>query len=396
MEYAVIVVGGGAAGMMATAAAGKGALLLEKNDSLGVKVGITGNGRCNVTNNCDVEQLIEKVLRNPYFLYSAFYALPPSDLISLLNGLGVPTKVEGNGRVFPVSDRSADVIDALTRHIEQCGGKIRTNAQVAGITKGDDGIFCVQLSDGEVLRAKSCILATGGLSLPGTGSTGDGFEFAGQFGHKVTKTSPAIVPLTCAEPWVGELMGISLSNVHLMAEAGKRKVFEGVGDVMFAHYGISGPLVLTASGFSPSKIRINLLPQLDDISLLDEFGKNLNRDIKNALEGLLPKAIIPVILGIAGVDAHKKVNSITKEERSRLVAQITGLTLTVTGNRGYKEAVITAGGVDVAEIDPSTMESKLVAGLYFAGEMIDVHAVTGGYNLHIAFSTGYLAGLSAK
>lgn len=388
MQFPVIVVGGGAAGMMAAATAGKGALLLEKNDRLGIKLGITGNGRCNITNDCDVEQLIEKTLHNPYFLYSAFYTLPPSEVITLFNRLGVVTKVEADGRVFPASDKSSEVISVLSRYIEQQGAKVCLNSDVVGITK-DDGVFCVELAGGEILRANKVILATGGLSYPATGSTGSGLKFAKALGHTVVDTRPTLAPLVCAEPWVSDLMGLSLSDVEMTASD-----FCGTGDIIFTHFGISGPLAITASGYiKGGKITINIAPWINDQSVLLEFNKAPNRDIRNVLGGLLPKAIVPVILQLAGISADKKVNGITKEERGRLITQISGLALTVTGNRGYKEAVITSGGVCVDEIDPSTMESKIVQGLYFAGEMMDVHAVTGGYNLQIAFSTGYLAGL---
>jgi len=388
VQFPVIVVGGGAAGMMAAATAGKGALLLEKNDRLGIKLGITGNGRCNITNDCDVEQLIEKTLHNPYFLYSAFYTLPPSEVITLFNRLGVVTKVEADGRVFPASDKSSEVISVLSRYIEQQGAKVCLNSDVVGITK-DDGVFCVELAGGEILRANKVILATGGLSYPATGSTGSGLKFAKALGHTVVDTRPTLAPLVCAEPWVSDLMGLSLSDVEMTASD-----FCGTGDIIFTHFGISGPLAITASGYiKGGKITINIAPWINDQSVLLEFNKAPNRDIRNVLGGLLPKAIVPVILQLAGISADKKVNGITKEERGRLITQISGLALTVTGNRGYKEAVITSGGVCVDEIDPSTMESKIVQGLYFAGEMMDVHAVTGGYNLQIAFSTGYLAGL---
>ncbi|MCL2619438.1 MAG: NAD(P)/FAD-dependent oxidoreductase [Defluviitaleaceae bacterium] len=374
--------------MMAAATAGKGALLLEKNDRLGIKLGITGNGRCNITNDCDVEQLIEKTLHNPYFLYSAFYTLPPSEVITLFNRLGVVTKVEADGRVFPASDKSSEVISVLSRYIEQQGAKVCLNSDVVGITK-DDGVFCVELAGGEILRANKVILATGGLSYPATGSTGSGLKFAKALGHTVVDTRPTLAPLVCAEPWVSDLMGLSLSDVEMTASD-----FCGTGDIIFTHFGISGPLAITASGYiKGGKITINIAPWINDQSVLLEFNKAPNRDIRNVLGGLLPKAIVPVILQLAGISADKKVNGITKEERGRLITQISGLALTVTGNRGYKEAVITSGGVCVDEIDPSTMESKIVQGLYFAGEMMDVHAVTGGYNLQIAFSTGYLAGL---
>lgn len=389
MEFPVIVVGGGAAGMMAAATSGKGTLLLEKNSRLGIKLGITGNGRCNMTNDCDVEQLIEKTLRNPYFLYSAFYALPPSQIVTLFNKLGVKTKVEDSGRVFPVSDKSSEVVNALAGYMEQQGVEVRLNSDVANITKNGDGVFCVELSGGDILYSKKVILATGGLSYPTTGSTGAGFRFAKTLGHTIIDTYPTLAPLVCNEPWIGDLMGVSLSNVEMTAG-----YFRGIGDMVFTHFGISGPLAITANGYiKGGKITINTAPWLSHQKFLDEFTKNPNRDIRNTLSGFLPRAITPIILKLANIPNDKKVNSITKDERSRLIAQIQGLTLTVTGNRGYKEAVITAGGVCVDEINPSTMESKITQGLHFAGEIMDVHATTGGYNLQIAFSTGYLAGL---
>ncbi|MCL2576199.1 MAG: NAD(P)/FAD-dependent oxidoreductase [Defluviitaleaceae bacterium] len=404
MEYDVIVIGGGAAGMMAaiaTAGNGSAVLLLEKNDRLGKKMAITGNGRCNITHACDVPDLLEKVVANPHFLYSAFYGLPPDDLIAFFNGLGLQTKVEEDGRVFPISDKSEDVIGTLERHLRDIGGQIRFNTIVENITYAGN-LFHVQVNDC-ILKSKKCIVATGGLSHPATGSTGDGLIFAKNFGHKIVPTKPSLSPLVCAENWVSDIMGLSLKDIHLTAYANNRKVFSGIGEMIFTHYGISGPLVLSTSAYlagqNNTKVQIDLMPDTSkdglDARILQEFNKNPNRDLKNSLDGFVPKKLAPVIISLAGIDYDKKINVITKDERAKLVAQIKSLELTITGNRGYKEAVITAGGVNTKEIDPSTMESKIIPHLYFAGEVIDVHALTGGYNLHIAFSTGYLAGKSA-
>ncbi|MCL2168830.1 MAG: NAD(P)/FAD-dependent oxidoreductase [Defluviitaleaceae bacterium] len=436
----VVVIGAGAAGMMAAAsavAAGAEVVLLEKNDALGKKLRITGGGRCNITNACDIEGVLDKTLVNPRFLYSALYTFSPDDVNQFFNQIGVATKIEDGGRVFPCSDSSGEVVGALGAHLEKLGVKILLNTGVKGITcrpanttviagltrnpirvagelwgeeafgesggiagqarndgvLGDGDLFFIEFESGEILTASSCIIATGGLSYPATGSTGDGLRFAESFGHGVVKTRPALTPLVCSDGWVPDLMGLSLSNVSIDGHA---------GELVFTHFGISGPLALTISCHItkyPATIALDLLPDMDkpalDAKLLEIFTKNQNRDLKNALEALLPKRLTPIIITLAGIDNNKKVNSTTKSERADLVTQIKSLKLTITGNKGYGEAVITAGGVGIDQIDPSTMESKLIPRLYFAGEVLDLHALTGGYNLQIAFSTGHLAGLSA-
>ena len=408
MVFDIVVIGGGAAGMMAAATAardGAKVVLLEKNDRLGKKVGITGNGRCNVTNDCDVSEFLEAVAVNPHFLYSSLYGLTPEDFIKFLNQRGLPTKVEDRGRVFPVSDKSSNVIAFFESLLRENGVEIRFKSAVKGIGhRANDGLFYVEMYDAQTLVTRNCIIATGGISHPTTGSTGDGHVFAKSFGHKIVGTQPALVPLVCAEGWISRLMGISMSNVHLAAYAKGRKVFDGMGDVIFTHFGISGPLVLSASAYLAAKtqaiVEIDLVPHLSkdalDAYILQGFAKNPNRDAKNALHEILPKNFVPTLLELANIDVDKKIHSITKEERGRLVAQIKCVELNITGNRGFKEAMVTAGGIATKQICPSTMESKLVPGLFFAGEVMDVHALTGGYNLLIAFATGYLAGLSAK
>jgi len=404
MDYDIIIIGGGASGLMAAASAASGAnrvLLLEKNEKLGKKLYITGKGRCNITNACDIQGMLDATITNAYFLYSPFYALPPDALISLLNEAGVATKIERGNRVFPTSDKSSDVIAGLERLTQGHGAQVRLNAAVSAVHQADGG-FCVTL-DSETLTTRKVIITTGGLSYPATGSTGDGLNFACALGHKVTQTHPALVPLICAEKWAAELMGLSLKNVALTAKIKGRQVYGGFGELLFTHFGISGPLALSASayiaGHSRAKVNIDLKPALDaatlNARLLRDFAQNQNRAIKNALDELLPKSLIPIIISAAGINPDKKIHSITKDERNRLIAALKGLEMNITGNRGYKEAVITAGGVDVKQIDPSTMESKLIPGLYFAGEVLDIHALTGGYNLQIAFCTGHLAGLSA-
>jgi len=399
----IIVIGGGAAGMMAAGTAalrGKSIVLLEKNDKLGKKLYITGKGRCNITNNCEIEGFLGKMVANPHFMYSAFYAMPPDALISLFAELGLATKIERGGRVFPVSDKSSDVIAALARYMARGGVDVRLNSAVAGIRR-DSEIFDIALNGGKSLKSRRLIMATGGLSYPATGSTGEGLDFAQNLGHKIVATLPSLVPLNCAEGWVADLMGLTLKNVRLTAFCGDREVFSDMGEMLFTHFGISGPLAISASAYITqmlAEIKIDLKPalkpQILDARLLRDFSINQNREIKNALDDLLPKSIIPIIIQQAAIPPDRRVHSITRNERAALIGAIKGLALTATGNRGFAEAVITAGGVDTRQIDPSTMESKTIPGLYFAGEMLDIHALTGGYNLQIAFSTGYLAGVS--
>lgn len=406
-EFDVLVIGGGAAGMLAAAAAGFGGArvaVLEPNEKLGKKLYITGKGRCNVTNSADMSEFIKNTPTGGRFLYSAFSAFSNTDLIALLSRYGVETKTERGGRVFPQSDKSSDIITALTRYIKDANVElISKKAAMLLIENGE--VFGVKLSDGKELRAKRVILATGGLSYPQTGSTGDGHRMAKEAGHTITPARPSLVPLVTREKWVSELMGLSLRNAEIRVtnQAGK-EIYRDFGEMLFTHYGVSGPIVLSASAYMkagdfPYGLSIDLKPALDEQTLdkrvLRDFSALSNKDFANSLDALLPKKLIPVIISLSGIEPHKKVHDITKEERLGLVRLLKHLPLTVTGTRPIAEAIITSGGVDTKEIQPKTMESKLVRGLYFAGELIDVDALTGGFNLQIAFSTGYLAGESA-
>lgn len=400
----VVVIGGGPAGMMAAGiAAGRGlkAILLEKKDRCGRKLFITGKGRCNLTNDTDPEGLIANTPGNPYFMYSAFYGFTSQDTMDFFERLGVKLKVERGNRVFPVSDKSGDIVCALERFIKDKGVEIRLNTKAEGIITSSGKVTGVK-AGGKVINCDSVIIATGGLSYPVTGSDGDGYRFAKSAGHSVTALHPSLVPLITKEKWVSSLMGLSLKNVRLTIKIEGKQVYSDFGEMLFTHYGISGPLVLTASrhviGKTDKKIEafIDLKPALSDKELdsrlLRDFAKYVNKDFKNALDDLLPMKLIPVIIKLSGISPEKKVNSITKEERATLLRLLKGLKLTVTGTAGYNEAIVTAGGIDVDEIDPSTMQSKLTEGLFFAGEVIDVDAYTGGFNLQIAFATGHLAG----
>ncbi len=402
----VVVIGGGPAGMMAAGvAAQKGykVILLEKKDRVGRKLFITGKGRCNVTNDTDEEGLIANTPGNPYFLYSAYYGFNAQSTMNFFNELGVKLKVERGNRVFPVSDKSGDIVRALEGFIKKNGVELRLDTRADSIIASDGQVTGVK-AKGRVISCDRVIIATGGLSYSVTGSDGDGFRFAKNVGHRVTKLYPSLVPLKTKEKWVQELMGLSLKNVSLTVKIDGNKTYSDFGEMLFTHYGISGPLVLTASRYVTDKTDKNIQAYIDlkpalsekelDARLLRDFNKYANKDFKNALDDLLPLKLIPVIIKLSGIDENKKVNSITKEERQQLLKLLKGLRLTVTGTAGYNEAVVTAGGINVDEIDPSTMESKLVKGLYFAGEVIDVDAFTGGFNLQIAFATGHLAGSS--
>ena len=406
----VLVVGGGAAGMMAAVMAarnGKTVRLLEKNDRLGRKLFITGKGRCNLTNAADTEDLFRAVVSNPKFLYSSFYSFTNEQTIRFFEDLHVKTKVERGGRVFPWSDHSSDVIRALEREMSRLGVEVSLLSEVKKITVKDGRAAGVELSAGERIPGSSVIVATGGISYPSTGSTGDGYRFAGESGHTVTELYPALVPMEVREPFAGELMGLSLRNAGIRITDGKKKLYEEFGEMLFTHYGVSGPVILSASSIVGKRLRdreltlhIDLKPALTreqlDRRLLREFEANHNRQFKNAVDGLFPAKLRPVMVELSGILPEKKVNEITKEERQNFVRLIKDFTMTLTGLRGYSEAIITKGGVSVKEIDPGTMESKLVEGLYFAGEVLDLDALTGGYNLQIAWSTGYLAGISAQ
>ena len=407
----VIVVGGGAAGMMAGIAAaenGNEVHLFEKNEKLGKKLFITGKGRCNITNACEMEDLMKQIVTNPRFLYSAFHTLDNMAVMDFFERIGLPLKTERGMRVFPESDHSSDVIKVLQKYLEQLGVTIYLNTEVRQIVE-EDGQFkkIVYGSSKKEMVADACIVATGGLSYQSTGSTGDGYRFAKELGHTVTKLSPSLVALNVEEQFAKDLMGLTLKNVEVKLLQGKKVLYFDRGEMLFTHFGVSGPLILSASSYVAEEIRkgkdlpilqIDLKPALTeeqlDARLLADFEEAKNKSFKNSLNQLLPQRMIEVIVALSGIDAEKKVNAISKEERRQLGYLLKHLTLHITGLRDYKEAVITKGGIDVKEIVPSTMESKLVQGLYFVGEVLDVDAMTGGFNLQIAWSTGYTAGSS--
>lgn len=405
----VLIIGGGAAGMMAAISAaesGKSVELFEKNEKLGKKLFITGKGRCNITNAADLEDFFPAVTSNPKFLYSAFYSFTNEQVIALFERLGVRTKVERGGRVFPVSDHSSDVIQALRGEMDRLGVNVHLRAEVKNLIIDERAAKGVTLSDGRKVYGDAVIVTTGGISYPSTGSTGDGYRFAGKCGHKVTELSPSLVPMEVKEWYAGELMGLSLRNIEIRITDGKKKMYQEFGEMLFTHYGVTGPVILSASSIVGNRLKdkeltlhIDLKPALTEEQLdkrvLREFEANHNRQFKNAVDSLFPAKLRPVMVELSGIPEEKKVHEITKEERLRFVRLIKDFTMTLTGLRGFNEAIITKGGVSVKEIDPGTMESKLVKGLYFAGEVLDLDAVTGGYNLQIAWSTGYLAGMNA-
>lgn len=402
----VIVIGGGAAGMLAAGRAGSlghEVHLFEKNNRLGKKLLITGKGRCNLTNDCDVDELLENIPGNPYFMYSAFYHLDSPMTQSLFNRLGLETKVERGRRVFPVSDRAADVVFALEQYLRENKVHLHLENAVESIVVTDGKATGIKLKRGIVVEGDAVIVTTGGLSYPGTGATGDGYQFARKAGHEITKLYPSLVPLKIQETWCHELMGLSLRNIEITIKNSKgKKVYDEFGEMLFTHYGVSGPVILSASRHliltmnEGYQLFIDLKPALDekklDTRLLRDFEKYANKDFANGLDELLPKKLIPVIIALSGIDGGRKINTITKEERRKLLKLLKALPLTITGTTGYNEAVVTCGGICVDEIDPSTMESKKVKNLHFAGEVLDVDAYTGGFNLQIAFSTGYTAG----
>ena len=406
----IIVAGGGAAGMMAAAAAaeaGAKVVLYEKNEKLGKKLFITGKGRCNLTNACDMDQLFENVVTNPRFLYSAFYGYDNRAVMDFFEKAGCPLKTERGGRVFPVSDHSSDVISALAEQLKKRNVDIKLNQAVKGLAVKDGHIKGVRLADGGIREADAVIVATGGLSYPLTGSTGDGYRMAAAAGHTLTETAPSLAPLVIEEKWCRELQGLSLKNVNVaLAQKGKKPFYEGFGEMLFTHFGVSGPLVLSASSYYvKQKKRENIMLSLDlkpvlteeqlDRRLLKDFVENKNKQFKNSLGALFPSKLIPIMVKLSGIDGEKKIHEVTKEERQHFVRLIKHMEMTVTGTRDYNEAIITRGGISVKEVNPSTMESKCSAGLYFAGEVLDLDALTGGFNLQIAWSTGHLAGISA-
>ncbi|MCD8048156.1 MAG: NAD(P)/FAD-dependent oxidoreductase [Clostridia bacterium] len=397
-----VIIGGGAAGMMAavsTARMGKSVVLIEKNDRLGKKLAITGKGRCNVTNDCTAEEFFENVPTNARFLYSAFYSFTNEDVKNFFEDLGVRLKTERGKRVFPESDRAADIVNALKNEMKRLGVKLVQdrakkidirNARVCGVF-GEKGYY----------KSDAVLIASGGMSYPKTGSTGDGYEMAKEAGHSVTRLYPSLIPLEAEG--VAHLAGLSLKNVSVDVLDGRgKRLYTDFGEMLFTHFGVSGPIILSASGYMRGgegyKIIIDLKPALDEAALdariLRDFEKYKNRDFINALGDLLPQKLIGEVIRRAGIDERKKVNSLTREERRKLRETIKGFEVKITGTRPIDEAIVTSGGVEVKEINASTMESKLIKGLYFAGEVIDCDAYTGGFNLQIAFSTGHLAGVN--
>lgn len=407
----IIVTGGGAAGMMAalfSAREGAKVTLIEHNEKLGKKMYITGKGRCNVTNAADMEQFMRCIFRNPRFLYAAFSTLDNRGVMDLVESLGVKLKVERGDRVFPASDKSSDIIQAFSRELKRLNVDVRLNTGAKALVIEDGVCKGIVLTDGQVLDADAVIVATGGLSYPSTGSTGDGYLFADQAGHGVKPALPALVPVETKESWPANLMGLSLKNVTLTAwvKSGKKekKLYSEQGEMLFTHFGISGPLVLTLSSLlpedlSPVRLSIDLKPALDkqtlDARLLRDFKAMSRKQLISVMDGLAPHSLAEQLLRLTGLSPTQPVNSVTAEQRRALLDILKSLPLTPKKLRGFDEAIVTRGGVEVKGINPSTMESKLVRGLYFAGEVLDVDAQTGGFNLQIAFSTGALAGRSA-
>lgn len=402
----VLIVGGGAAGMFAAVWAarnGHDVSIYEKNEKPGKKLFITGKGRCNITNACDMETLFSSVVTNQRFLFSSFYGYTNQDVIDFFEEIGVPTKIERGNRVFPVSDHSSDVIQGLVRELKKLGVNIHLHTEVKAVEAEDERFARIVLADGCIIEGDACIVATGGLSYRTTGSTGDGYRFAESLGHKVTDLMPSLVPVEVEEPWIQELQGLSLKNVEVTILDEKKRLYQEFGEMLFTHYGVSGPLLISASAYigkrlkdRPLKLEIDLKPALDvdalDKRVLRDFEENQNKQFKNAIGKLFPAKLIPVILELSGIDPDKKVNVISKEERRSFVELIKHFPLTLIRLRDYNEAIITRGGVRTKEIDPGTMESKLVEGVYFIGEVLDLDALTGGFNLQIAWSTAYAAG----
>lgn len=399
----VVVIGGGAAGMMAAYSASKyGAdvTLIEKNEKTGKKIYITGKGRCNLTNDCEAEDFFKNIVSNPKFMFSAYYGFDSTQVMDLMESAGCPLKVERGNRVFPLSDHASDVISALGNLLKKNNVNICLNTEVTSVSKG-----CVYTNKGS-FEADSIIIATGGLSYPLTGSTGTGYKWAENLGHSIKTPNSALVPVETVESDASMMQGLSLKNVSVKVYKDKKILYKEFGEMLFTHFGLSGPLILSASGYyakagcpEETKISIDLKPALDEKQLDDrirrDFEENINKCFKNSLDKLLPQKMIPVVIGRLGIDEDKKVNEITREERLSLCHLLKNFEYTISKCRSFSEAIITQGGVNVKEINPSTMESKLVAGIYFAGEIIDVDALTGGFNLQVAWSTGYLAGMSA-
>jgi len=409
MAKRIGIIGAGAAGLFAAgraASLGNHVMVFEKNKRAGKKLLITGKGRCNITNNCSLEELMKNIPGNGRFLYSAFNKFNNHDIMDFFASVNVPVKTERGNRVFPVSDKSLDVVNSLVNYARSQGAKFLYEAPVKEIVCEENIVKGILLQNNDYYEFDSVILATGGISYPMTGSTGDGHRMAEKLGHTVTDLKPSLVPLKVREEWAARLQGLTLKNVGLTAfDSNNNKVYYEQGEMLFTHFGVSGPMILSASrhvmdcGFTGSYFLIDIKPALDeetlDQRLQRDFAKYSRKHFENSLSDLLPKSLIPVIVDLSGISPDKPVHQITKSERKNLVKLLKGLKLTVTKPRPVSEAIVTAGGISTKEINPSTMESRLVRGLFFAGEIIDVDAYTGGFNLTIAFSTGYVAGSSA-
>lgn len=407
MDKTIVVIGGGPAGMLSAGIAAKNGnrvILLEKNEKLGKKLYITGKGRCNLTNASEPEILLENTIGNPYFLYSAYYSFDSSSLMAFFEELGVKLKIERGRRVFPKSDKSSDVIKALTTFLNANNVDIRLNTRAESFCFGTDRSIRQIVTNKGAIESDAVVIATGGLSYPSTGSTGDGYKLAKSAGHNITKLYPSLVPLKTEEQWVSRLQGLSLKNAAVKVLVDNKTVYENFGEMLFTHFGITGPVVLSASRYIIKSLAdgkkpvfiIDLKPALNEAELdrrvLRDFEKYKNKAFKNSLDDLFPQKLIPIIVELSDIDGNKKVNEVTKNERKALVGLIKALKLTIFDTTGFSQAVITSGGIDTNEIEPSSMKSKLCNNLFFAGEVIDVDALTGGFNLQIAFSTGYTAG----
>lgn len=400
----VIVIGAGPAGMMAamTAAKENEVVLLDGNERIGKKLFITGKGRCNVTNAKDISEFFDYIPGNPHFLYSALYTYTNLDTMKFFEEECIKLKVERGGRVFPESDKSSDIIKGLSSGLSKARVKVKLNSKVTNVLYNGNEITGVEINNKDILKADYYIMATGGASYPLTGSRGEGQEFASKLGHKIIKLKPTLVPIVLDETWTSEVMGLSLKNVEisLIQEGVKKPLFKKLGEIKFTNYGVSGPLTLSASRFIHEginyKINLDFKPALTELELdkrlQSDFQKMLNKSFKNALDNLLPQKIIPLMIQLSGISEDKKINEITKEERKYLINLLKNFNMNVKGLRPIAEAIVTSGGVDTKEIDPSTMKSKLINNLSFAGELIDVDAFTGGYSVQIALSTGFLAG----
>lgn len=409
MKKKVVIIGAGAAGIMAAISASqlnKEVVLIDKNDKIGRKLRITGGGRCNVTNNCSTNEVIEKTLNNGKFLYNSFNIFNNFHLIKLIEDNDCKTKVESKGRVFPVSDKSDDIIDVFLKILDKNKVCLKMNCQVKEILVLNNKVDGVKLEDNSIIKCDSVIISTGGMSYPHLGSTGDGYDFAETLGHNITPIKPSLVPIVIKEEWIRDLMGISLKDVKLVTKISNKRKIYSEGDLIFTHYGISGPAVLEHSAYlnQHSKIldptiQLDLLPKYNKNELDQIFQKesqtNGNKLVKSILMDLLPKNLCMKLLDLLNICEDLKLAELSKKDRNKIITTVKTLTLTMSGFRSIKEAIITSGGVSIKEVDNKTMESKLVRGLYFAGEVIDIDALTGGYNLQIAFSTGYVAGINA-